>query len=733
MTSAPGSGSPHSGTSSSQQQHPTPHVKRTRVLLSCGSCRASKLKCDRLSPCNQCTKKGRPESCAYAPRPEKPRPVKGMAARLKRLEGMVRGMIDVPGGSGSGSVETGGGPPANATEMERKNPGGQVVVQSERSTNYVGGTHFMAILEDLDELKNYFEDSDDGEEIQDPFEIDGGPELVVFSMNVPRTREDLLALLPHKSIIDRLMLRYFNSNSPSQRRCPLFDLTEKHSDGSRTNTNASEDIIHMPTFSKEYAEFWRDPSKPTLHWIAILFMITALGLFFSIYQAPHELEGESDMSPEDRFKLYRGAAGWALVAGKYNQPGPSTVQAFILYAEGDFLFDRHSQVNCYLLCATLIRLMLKMGLHRDPSKVPNLSVYDGEMRRRWWHLTIQIDLLVGFHLGLPCMIHGIESDTALPRNLRDEDFDQKSTILPPARPDSDYTPLTYPINKARISRVFGLVAKQAHALKAPTFAEVMRVDGILEEAWKEVPHFMKVKPISQCVTDPVMQVVHRFGLALLYQKSRVVLHRRYLTEVAPSKEQGYSRRTCLEAALALVGYQRSIFEAARPGAMLHQNGWLSLAIWKEMALKVPDCKRAVRVVDTILKKTETMRGVSVNVVSMTSTPADPSDATMGSLEGLSIDGMATNTASSSIGSTDNYDAALYPGQQADLTDFDAAQADLSWIQQMDLTGPDYDWSQLETLMNQGIVEDRLMGNASFNQSWMDQSSLDDLDFMNSIS
>ncbi|KAK7967444.1 uncharacterized protein PG986_001721 [Apiospora aurea] len=765
MASAPGSESPHSGASNSQkqqQQQQTPHVKRTRVLLSCGSCRASKLKCDRLSPCNQCAKKGRPESCAYAPRPEKPRPVKGMAARLKRLEGMVRGMIDVPGGSGSGGVETGGGPPANATEMERKNPGGQVVVQSERSTNYVGGTHFMAILEDLDELKNYFEDSDDGEEIQDPFEIDGGPELVVFSMNVPRTREDLLALLPHKSIIDRLMLRYFNSNSPSQH------------------------IIHMPTFSKEYAEFWRDPSKPTLHWIAILFMITALGLFFSIYQAPHELEGESDMSPEDRFKLYRGAAGWALVGGRYNQPGPSTIQAFILYAEGDFLFDRHSQVNCYLLCATLIRLMLKMGLHRDPSKVPNLSVYDGEMRRRWWHLTIQIDLLVGFHLGLPCMIHGIESDTALPpqpprRRLRSEEHH-----LATRETRFGLHPLTYPISKARISRVFGLVAKQAHALEAPTFAEVMRVDGILEEAWKEVPHFMKVKPMSQCVTDPVMQVVQRFGLALLYQKSRVVLHRRYLTEVAPSKEQGYSRRTCLEAALALVGYQRSIFEAARPGAMLHQNGWfvsslaindylladviialaiqnphyaeeggnfdwishgdpapskivllghlrLSLAIWKEMALKVPDCKRAVRVVDTILKKTETMRGVSVNVDSMTSTPADSSDATMGSLEGLSIDGMATNTASSSIGSTDNYYATLYPGQQADLTDFDAAQADLSWIQQMDLTGTDYDWSQLETLMNQGIVEDRLMGNPSFNQSWMDQSPLDDLDFMDSIS
>ncbi|KAK7996339.1 hypothetical protein PG991_015806 [Apiospora marii] len=742
MASVPSSSiPPHIGASSSQQQQPQPppHVKRTRVLLSCGSCRASKLKCDRLSPCGQCAKKGRSESCAYAPRPQKARPVKGMAARLKRLEGMVRGMIDVPGGSNVGGEGGGGGAALPAqVPSEGKNPGGQVVVQSERSTNYVGGTHFMAILEDIDELKNYFDVSDGGGETQDPFEIDGGPELVVFSKNVPRTRDEFLALLPEKSIIDRLMLRYFNSNSPSQRR------------------NVSEDVIHRPTFSNEYAGFWRDPSRPSLHWIAMLFMVVALGLFFSIYQAPHELEGESDISPEERFKLYRGAAGWALVAGKYNQPGPSTIQAFILYTEGDFLFDRHSQMNCYLLL-----------LHLDPA-----HAQDG--------------IAPGPEQGLPCMIHGIDSDTALPRNLHDEDFDSKRTILPPARPESDYTALTYPINKARISRVFGLVAKQAHALKTPTFAEVTRVDGLLEEAWSEVPNFMKVKPISQCVTDPVMQVVQRFGLALLYQKSRLVLHRRYLTEVAPSKEQSYSRRTCLEAALALVDYQRSIFEAAKPGAMLHQNGWfvsslalndylladvivalviqsphyaeaggnfdwishgapapsktvlldrlrLSLIIWKEMATQVPDCKRAVRVVETILMKTESMRGVPANAVSLDSTPAGSSDATTGSMEGLSIDGAATNTASSSIGSVDIYDAALYPGHQTDLADYDVAQDDLSWIQQMDVSGSNYDWSQLETLMNQDIAEDQFVGNASSSQPWIDQNPLDDLDFLGSIS
>jgi hypothetical protein len=56
----------------------------------------------------------------------------------------------------------------------------------------------------------------------------------------------------------------------------------------------------------------------------------------------------------------------------------------ILYVEGDFLTSRHAMVNCHLLCAVLIRLMVRMGYHRDPENLPGISPFDGEMRRRAW-------------------------------------------------------------------------------------------------------------------------------------------------------------------------------------------------------------------------------------------------------------------------------------------------------------------------------------------------------------
>ncbi|KAI1477918.1 fungal-specific transcription factor domain-containing protein [Daldinia eschscholtzii] len=522
------------------------HAKRTRVLLSCAPCRNSKLKCDRTTPCGQCIRKGKPDGCLYAPKPEKQKPAKSMAARLKRLEGMVRGMIDTDGAMPII-------PPDKRAGQEQS--AGGVIVQGERATSYVGGTHFMAILEDIEDLKSYFEDPlDEGDEVYDPYENTGPSELLMFSRGVPRDKSELLALLPEKAVIDRLINRYFNSNSPSQH------------------------IIHVPTFLGEYNEFCKDPEGAPLDWVAILYMVLALGVLFSSFAAPHELMSDSPTPVMDRFKQYRGAAGWALIWGKYSQPNFYTLQAFLLYVEADFMTNRDNRMNSYLLTSVLIRLMLKMGLHRDPSKLPNVSPYDGEMRRRLWNIAIQIELLVAFNLGLPSMIHGIETDTQLPLHLMDSDFNKDSKELPPARPETEYTTLTYPINKARVTRVFALVVRQAHALTVPSYAEVMKLDSIIEETWNGIPPIMKMKPMKECVMDSPIHIIQRFGVASIYQKSRCILHRRYLAEPVLREEHDYSRRICFEAALALLDLQHTMHEATKPGGMLRQTGWFVAAL-----------------------------------------------------------------------------------------------------------------------------------------------------------
>lgn len=293
------------------------------------------------------------------------------------------------------------------------------------------------------------------------------------------------------------------------------------------------------------------------------------------------------------------------------------------------------------------------------------------------------------------MIHGIESDTLPPRNLMDEDFDENTEELPPGRPDTEYTHMTYPTFKAGICKLFGLVARQAHALTEPTYEEVMDLDTQLATKFEAMPAFMQVRPLEECVTDPPFVVIQRFGIAALYHKAICVLHRRYLVEKTPRREHHYSRRRCLLAALALLEYQNTVFEATKPGGMLSQNGWFvsslamhdlllaamviylviqndhyaepggdfdwtkkdtvlpskkqlmeslkrSYRIWAEVALVAPEVRKAPEVLAVMFRKIEKSHAAKGETVSMldenTRPPASGPTGYFPSLDSLRIDG-----------------------------------------------------------------------------------------------
>lgn len=324
-------------------------------------------------------------------------------------------------------------------------------------------------------------------------------------------------------------------------------------------------------------------------------MILALGVIFNHFSSPHELRAESPIPVLQRVQLLRSCAGWALVWSKYTNPTVETIPAFILYVEAHFIFSRAAQMSCYTLSAVCIRLMLKMGMHRDPSKLANISPYETEMRRRWWSMASQIELLVSFHMGLPSMISGLESDAEIQGNYQDEDFDENTKDMPAPRSLQDYTSMSYSINKIKILHIFGRIAKQAHALTPPTYADIMRIDVVLNDTWDKVPSFLHVKSLDQCIGDSPTLLIQRFGIESLYHKSRCVLHRRHLSEVVLRSEHDYSRQQCLDAAVTLLDFHFIIWNATRPGNMLSMVGWFVTS------LSVHDFMLAAMVVYVALK------------------------------------------------------------------------------------------------------------------------------------
>ncbi|KAK0752018.1 hypothetical protein B0T18DRAFT_320084 [Schizothecium vesticola] len=566
MSSPPPSSEP--GTESPGQRHPPTAdaagapkpTKRNRVLLSCAACRVSKLKCDRTQPCSQCLKKGRASSCAYAPKPARPAaPPRSMTARLKRLEAMVRGMMDGDGdGDGEREQQQQLLSEGAAAGSPREETHARVVLGGRATMTYVGATHFMAMLDDIEDLKSFFEDDDDGDGMEDgPADSSPVPsdtDMLLLLGSSPMSKREMLSVLPPRPDVDRLIRRYFGASSPTQI------------------------VVHQPTFMRQYNDFWQDPWHVPMEWLALLLMIVSQGIVFAIYAAPDEIECIHGTSQPDKYRRLRAAAGWALVASKYTSPSHTKMQAYLLYVATEFMTNRTSSANCYVLSSVAIRLMLQMGLHRDPSKLPNISPFDGEMRRRLWHLAAQIELLTSFHMGLPSMLNGLEADVNPVSNLGDEDIYPGMSALPPSKPDSEQTQMTYARWKSQICAIFGQIAAQTNSITVPAYSEVMRLDALLEAKWKQVPAFMKVKSMEESMSDPPAIIHQRFGLASLYQKSRCILHRRYITEAIPKKEHAYSRRVCLEGAEEMLRYQDAIHLATLPGGVLRQHGWFLAAL-----------------------------------------------------------------------------------------------------------------------------------------------------------
>lgn len=79
------------------------------------------------------------------------------------------------------------------------------------------------IREQIEDLKSYFDDDAADDPVSEPSPdsfttgVDS-PEMLMMNTSPPRSTQDLLALLPPRPIADRLVMRYFSSNSASQRK-----------------------------------------------------------------------------------------------------------------------------------------------------------------------------------------------------------------------------------------------------------------------------------------------------------------------------------------------------------------------------------------------------------------------------------------------------------------------------------------------------------------------------------
>jgi hypothetical protein len=337
--------------------------------------------------------------------------------------------------------------------------------------------------------------------------------------------------------------------------------------------------------------FWADPFNTPLTWIALLYGIVCLTTQADNFR---NLVIENSTSPSTPIPSlppsrpkYLDQVEQSLIAGNYSNGGPFALEALLHYHVIEHTRYPDADVGTWLLTGMITRLGLRMGYHRDPSHFPNISPFQGEIRRRVWVLIHALDVMMSLQLGLPRVIKDGHWDTIPPRNLYDSEFDEDTLELPPSRPENEATPTLHLIAKHKLLVVIGTIADTSMMTteqgSPSALAAEKRLTARLREAYESAPPHVKFDPISRFLTNNASEIMNRLSTTLLLQKGLIVLNWHHVMprgstpglnfdlltsghEKTNEEDEGY--RVCIEASLEILKLQEIVDYETQPGGML---------------------------------------------------------------------------------------------------------------------------------------------------------------------
>lgn len=595
--------------------------KRNRIPLSCTPCRSRKLKCDRESPCSNCVKRegSGTSNCSYAKLNSRSRKNQSQGAatspddmqnRIDRLEGLVLALMSggnaadaisaaavarttATGSTVSSRAPASGATPATSASVtssaradreDERHIGlmdeddddesdvenglatslGVLKVDAEKGkAMYIGAESWHNILAGIAEVKDFF--TTHKKELEKSYEKASQSKpaaaregLTFLCGAPPATEVELRAELPSKSSVMTLCSRYFNSMD-----------------------NAVA-IVHAPTFHATLARHWQDPSKTPIMWIGMLYSILCLAMlsYHKVGDEPDEWKGRStELAVEYRLRTVQ-----CLITADYTRPCDYTVETMVLYVSGELAWRWDADLSLWLTSSLITRIAIRMGYHRDAKWFPSITPFQAEMRRRVWAVVRMIDTQFSARICLPAMIHDDDCDAELPNNIFDEEFGPDTKVLPPSRPRTEPTPISYMVAKAKLSQEMGNILRVTSVVGRPVpYDEILRLDARVREIVAEIPPHLKVQPLDGC-HDPVTLIIARFSIDVLAQKTFCVLHRKYLPRCRENPRYAHSRRAAIEASMETLRHLETMFVESRDGRLRSLRWYVTSLLTKEFLL-----------------------------------------------------------------------------------------------------------------------------------------------------
>ncbi|KAH8815015.1 fungal-specific transcription factor domain-containing protein [Xylogone sp. PMI_703] len=540
--------------------------RRNRMITSCLECRRRKLKCDKSHPCTNCLKFSR--DCVFLA------PALDQASQLKLTEikekvGSLERQLerDVAKSRAAGVLRNDNGD--KKTSLDRALPDDfeddlpplddekdleptPLAVQDAayeidcddddildlgirlgkmRMTERIGGFFRPKFAQEVRQylvefcngyileyaLSDTFMTGNNAEELSSievsplpPMEtwIRPGPSYVApasgFLFGPHTVQHSLMEFLPSRVVADKLITQYFTAVHPIAQ------------------------IVHRPSFEKEYGQFWDDVSlgiEPPTSAQAIMFA----AMFSATVSMDESVTlrdfGVSKQSLQDNFKTATESSFGR--ANFLRTTKIETLQALVMYLIS--LCRAEVSRAHSVLVGAVIRMAECMGLHRD-GETYGLNPLDTHIRRLIWHQICFLDIRTCEAQGPRPSIRRDDFDTKLPLNV--DDADLSATGPAPVARDR-WTDITLSLVRFEINemmRTIWIDRPRIERRKISLTAVLSKIETFRRNMAAKYDHMMDEKiPIQRWC---------KFMKSLLQSRLHVmVLHRYHNSVVSPMPDR----------------------------------------------------------------------------------------------------------------------------------------------------------------------------------------------------
>lgn len=522
--------------------------KRRRPALSCEQCRRRKVRCDRGTPCATCVQTGAP-TCSYAPRPGAPlRPARTVLPTPP--ESSVGGGLDgsypfIGKGEWKAEIMQGGSEKTEGVDVEslverirqlewqvetgKRAPGPARVEGDDaplkgilEKTRFLGQSHWInaiCLVCHLILISHSHSRLTAANNSQFQFLID-------LNRKSEARKDEIYDVLHECKILGR---RIKASRNPTLNSATLATTLVSHAVSDHllslylSTFELAHRVVHIPSFTRDYARFKDDPSSVGQSFKMQLQLCLAIGASMR----------------DSRFEMRGTAIQWVYEARLW----------LVMPSEKDRISVTGVQVMCLLQLArqavgvapgvawpdagSLLRSAMFAGLHRDPKRLPAMTVLRAEVRRRLWATILEMTIQTCVDAGAPPLFSLDDYDTEPPLNVDDDELTDDPE--PPERPtqiSGRHTQTSLQLLLLSHFPVRLAVTKFANEFRSSnSYDEALRLHEQITSACQTISRSLAGLVASTAVSSAPVTIFHQRYIELMTRRYILALHYPFLQKL----------------------------------------------------------------------------------------------------------------------------------------------------------------------------------------------------------